>query len=55
MPPPNAAEFFNFLMQIASFDIIPTGIMYDHLLNVDELGALTQNFEAVGFESHYFL
>jgi len=54
-PPPNAADYFNFIMVIASFDLIPTEPIYDYLLSVDELGALTDNFEAVGFESHFFL
>lgn len=42
-------------MVIASFDLIPTEPIYEYLLAVEELGALTDNFEAVGFESHFFL
>jgi hypothetical protein len=30
--PANAAVFFNFIMQIASFDIIPTDLFYNDVL-----------------------
>jgi len=53
--PGNAAVFFNVLMTVASFDVLPTDNFYDKVLNTTPTLPLTANFEAVGFESMYFL
>jgi hypothetical protein len=55
-PPGNAAMFYGFVMEIASFDIVPTGDLYDkYLLDMPPTEPLNENFDAIGFSSMYFL
>lgn len=53
--PSNAGAFFNYLMQIAAFDIIPTDNLFNFLFDVEPPEPLNSNFEVVGFETLYFL
>jgi hypothetical protein len=53
--PPNAGVFFGFIMQIASFDILPTEGFYDKYFNMDDTTAINENFESVGLTSTLFL
>ena len=47
--------FFGFLMQIASFDLIPIDNYVDEHTPLTPRDPINQNFEAVGFESLYVL
>ena len=42
-------------MQIAAFDIVEIGEPLDKMLNLEPTEPINENFEAVGFESIYFL
>ena len=53
--PANAALFFGFLMQIASFDIIPTDIFYNDVLNWVTTDPVNENFNSVGFGTTLFI
>ena len=53
--PPNAALFFDALMKICAFDPIPTEDVLHGALEVEETGALTNNFATIGYESKWFL
>ena len=53
--PANAGMFFAQLMAIAAFDFFEIGPYLDELLNLDPSDPVNGNFEAVGFESIYFL
>ena len=53
--PGNAAIFFNFIMQIASFDIIPTDLFYNDVLGWSPNDPINQNFEDEGFGSTLFI
>jgi hypothetical protein len=53
--PGNAGIFFNFMMQIASFDIIPTDLFYDDVLGWTPTDPIHQNFADVGFSSTLFI
>ncbi len=53
--PPNAGSFFNFLMQIASFDYLPTSGFYDDHFNMKQTNALNENFNALGLSTNLFL
>ena len=53
--PDNAGAFFNYLMKIAAFDIVPTDDMWNAIYGIKETpAALTDNFETVGFATTYF-
>ena len=52
--PANAAVFYNFLMQIASFDLIPMAGIYDYLFPVLHSEALNERFKQLGFDTMYF-
>ena len=47
--------FFGFLMQIASFDLIPIDNYIDEHTPMTPKDPINQNFEAVGFESLYVI
>jgi len=53
--PANAGMFFAQLMSIAAFDFFEVGPYLDKLLNLEPSDPVNGNFEAVGFESVYFL
>jgi len=53
--PDNAGSFFNFLMKIAAFDIIPTDELFGYMFNTEPPDAITENFDTVGFSTTYFL
>lgn len=55
--PANAGIFFGVIMTIASFDVIPTDTIYDSYLSLkqDDPGPISQNFEALGYGSRYFI
>ena len=53
--PANAQIFFNQINKIASFDIIDMDPIINKLLNLNETEPLNANFEAIGFQSMYFL
>ena len=53
--PQNAGEFFNYLMKIAAFDIIPTDDLFEIIFEVEPPDPITENFGTVGFETTYFL
>jgi len=54
--PANAAMFFGFLMQIASFDFIPMDLLYEIIFpNKIESEPLSANFDQIGLSSKYFL
>ena len=41
--PANAGMFFGFLMNIASFDLLPTDLFYDAYLNLSDLRTVPIN------------
>jgi len=53
--PANAGMFFAQLMSIAAFDYFEIGPFLDEWLNLKPTDPVNGNFEAVGFESVYFL
>lgn len=53
--PENAKMVFDFIFQIAAFDLISTDEFYENNFEMGESEALSQNFEALGFESVNFL
>ena len=53
--PPNANLFFTALMHICAFDPIDTEDFWHEKLEVESTGALTQNFETIGWESKWFI
>lgn len=53
--PQNAALFFNFIMQIAAFDVLPTDAFYDDYFSMEAKEAVNDNFDALGFNSMWFL
>lgn len=55
--PANAGYFYRFLMNIASFDLLPTDTFYDKYLKLkdNDEGPLSLNFEELGYSSVYFL
>ena len=53
--PASANMLVEILFQIAAFDIIPMEDFYDDLLDLEPQEPLSEKFEAVGFESVYFL
>ena len=54
--PANAAMFFGFLMQIASFDFIPMDLLYDLIFpNKIRSEPLNANFDQIGFSSMYLI
>jgi len=53
--PANAGLFFDQLMKVAAFDVIETTPYWDSLLSLDPTVPVNQNFEALGYESLYFL
>lgn len=52
--PANTAIFFGFLMQIASFDLLPVEHIYDFWIE-DKPDSLNSNFEAEGYETTYII
>ena len=53
--PANAKAFFQMIMNIATFDLVPVGIIYDTLYDLDEEDvAYSHDFEEMGYESQYF-
>ena len=55
MVPPNAALFFNSLMQICAFDPIPTEEWWHEVLQVEVTEAVSPNFSLIGYESKWLL
>lgn len=53
--PQNVALVFGFIMQIASFDILPTDTFYDQYFDIDETDGVNQSFDNLGFNSMFFL
>ena len=55
--PANAGLFFGVLMNIASFDLLPTDKFYDAYFDLKEEddGAVDDNFESIGYGSTLFL
>ena len=55
--PANAGLFYGFIMDVASFDLLPTERFYDTYLSLkDEASnSLNSNFESLGYSSMYFL
>ncbi len=55
-PPGNAAMFYGFMMEIAAFDMVPTGDFYDkYLQDLPITEPLNDNFDVLGFSNMYFL
>lgn len=53
--PTNASMIFNFLMQIAAFELLPTDVFYSYFFGEDiEAEALNERFELIGLE-HWLL
>ena len=53
--PANAGIFFGFLMQIASFDIIPMEKFYSDVLYWTTTDPINDNFNSVGFGTTLFI
>ena len=55
--PANAGLFYGFIMDVASFDLLPTELIYDAYFNLkDEASdSVNSNFESLGYSSMYFL
>ena len=53
--PPNAALFFDSLMSVCAFDPIPTEELWHIWLQVEETGAISNNFALIGYESKLIL
>ena len=53
--PANAQMFFSQINKIASFDIIDIDPFINKVLNLNETEPVNANFEAIGFQSIYFL
>ena len=57
--PANAALFYGFLMQIASFDIVPVQNLYDMMFpdleRTNGYQPYSANFDQLGFSSMYFM
>ena len=53
--PANAQMFFSQINKIASFDIIDIDPIINKVLNLNETEPVNANFEAIGFQSIYFL
>ena len=53
--PGNVQAFFNQIFKIASFDIIEIGPYVNNMLNLNATEALNANFDALGFESMFFM
>ncbi len=54
--PANAGIFYKSLMDIASFDLLPTDKFYEKYFEFDDDFELVDpKFETVGYESQYFM
>ena len=53
--PANAGLFFAEMMKIAAFDLIEMGDFLDSMLSLDPKPAVSEKYEALGYESVYFL
>ena len=53
--PPLCSIFFGFLMQIASFDLIPIDSVIEEHGGMTPRDPINTNFESIGFESMYLL
>ena len=53
--PAFANEVFSIIMQIASFDYLDVGAQFDKVFETADSEALGVNFEALGFETTYFI
>lgn len=56
--PANAALFYGFIMQIASFDILPTDLFWNWCfpdINPEGNNSPNQNFATVGYFSYYLV
>jgi len=53
--PPNASVFSAEMMKIAAFEIIDTKPYLDGMFGLEPSEPLNSNFEAIGFESRYFI
>ena len=53
--PPLPAVFISQFFQIANFDILPVGYVYEKIFYMPTLPALNPNFAAVGFNDTYFI
>ena len=47
--------FFGFIMQIASFDLLPMEKFYDNNFDMEQTQAINDNFESLGFGSMFLL
>jgi hypothetical protein len=54
--PANAGIFYGFIMNIASFNLLPTGKFYNAYFDMqqDDPGAINQRFNVLGYSSMYF-
>lgn len=53
--PGNVAYFYGYLMQVASFNVFPTDELFDWLFNFKPSEPVTARFEALGYETKYFV
>lgn len=53
--PANVQMFFNQLIKIATFNLINVAPTINKFLRLNETGALNPNFNALGFNSMYFM
>ena len=53
--PGNVQMFFNQIFKIAAFEIIEIGPYINRALKLNETEALNANFDALGFNSMFFL
>ena len=53
--PANASIFFGMLFKIAAFDVFEVEDTVNYLLDLQPTDPIDANFEAIGFESIYFL
>jgi hypothetical protein len=55
--PANAGMVFGFIMNVASFNLLPTEQFYNTYFNMsqDDHGPLNNNFDDQGYKSTYFI
>ena len=53
--PANVQIFFNQINKVASFDLINIDPLINKVLNLNETEPINANFEALGFQSMFFL
>ena len=55
MMPPNINIFFTELMKVCAFDPIPTNDLWHNVFQLEETGALSPNFDTIGYESYWVI